>query len=437
MYYIRKIIDRILVNEIASKASEALLLKILGSLFGYGFLILVTRNFGADVWGMFALCLAVLQISTIISKFGIDIAILKFVAQFKELSIVKGLLFQCLFIVAFFSIGLSFCVFYFSDTIAIYFFKKPHLTSSIRLIALAITPLAITNILSQIFRGLKKIKEFAFLEYVSKFFLAIVFFLILLEFGELNGLDITLYSFLYSLLFVWFISLGYVLYNFRKIRVEYRLSKHNIIKTSYPMMLSTSIFLLMSWSDTIMLGVFSSEINVGLYNVALKIAMGTAIILGAVNSILAPKLAETFNNDRFDEFKQLIKESTRIMFLCSLPVLLFLLIFPGFCLSMFGAEFIDARNTLLILLFGQFINILSGSVGFILQMTGNEKVFQRILFYSLIINIILNYFFINMYGIEGAAIASVLSMTFWNLSSVVFVYKKYNILTIFSFGNNQ
>tara|TARA_B100001142_G_scaffold269997_1_gene275896 strand:- start:8419 stop:9744 length:1326 start_codon:yes stop_codon:yes gene_type:complete len=432
-----KLRDIILSNEIITKSTSAFLFKIIGSVLGYLFLMLVTRIYGSEIWGIFALCLAILNISTSISKFGIDIAILKFVAQFQDFSIVKRIYFQCIFLVSVFSIVISFSVFYFSDDIAIYFFNKPHIASSVRLIALAIFPFSILKINAQTFRGLKRIKEFAFFEYVSKFLFAIIFFLFLLKFTTIQQLNFPIYSFLYSVLLVWLISSVYLIYDFKSIRIKKVISNKKILETAYPMLFSTSIFVLMSWSDTIMLGIFTSESNVGLYNVALKLAMSSVIILGAVNSILAPKLSETYNNNKFDSFKQLIQQSTRIIFLCTLPILLVLLIFPELCLSFFGTEFIVAKNTLMILLLGQFVNVFSGSVGFVLQMTGNEKVFQKILFYSLIINILLNYFLIPLFDINGAAIASVLSMVIWNLSSVIYVYKKYNVLTVFNFGSSK
>ena len=48
------------------------------------FLLLVTRTAGAETWGVFALCLAVLNIISIFSRMGIDTALLRYVAQFKE-----------------------------------------------------------------------------------------------------------------------------------------------------------------------------------------------------------------------------------------------------------------------------------------------------------------------------------------------------------------
>ena len=198
------------------------------------------------------------------------------------------------------------------------------------------------------------------------------------------------------------------------------------------MMLSSSVLLLMAWSDTIMLGIFKTEVDVGVYNVALKLAMSTGIVLGAVNSIVAPKISETFNNDRIDEFRKLIKKSTRIIFFCTFPILIILLLFPKLLLSFFGAEFVIARTTLLILLIGQVVNAMSGSVGFILQMTGKEKVYQNILLIALLSNIGLNLYLIPRYGIEGAAIASAFSLLLWNFSSVYYIYRKYQVLTFFT-----
>jgi len=186
----------------------------------------------------------------------------------------------------------------------------------------------------------------------------------------------------------------------------------------------------MAWSDTIMIGIFKTEADVGVYNVALKLAMITGIVLGAVNSIVAPKLSETFNNNRLDEFRELIKQSTRIIFFCTLPILIILFLVPEFLLSFFGAEFIIAKTTLLILLVGQVGNAMSGSVGYILQMTGKEKTVQNILLITLIINILLNFYFIPRYGIEGAAFSSAFSLLFWNIVMIVFVKRYYKIYSI-------
>jgi O-antigen/teichoic acid export membrane protein len=83
------------------------------------------------------------------------------------------------------------------------------------------------------------------------------------------------------------------------------------------------------------------------------------------------------------------------------------------------------------LVFGQFVNSISGSVGYILQMTDKQKTVQNVILSAAVINVMLNMILIPMYGIYGAAFASMVSMVFWNLILVFMVRRYYNIWTIY------
>tara|TARA_R100001377_G_scaffold84071_2_gene66829 strand:- start:236 stop:460 length:225 start_codon:yes stop_codon:yes gene_type:complete len=68
-------------------------------------------------------------------------------------------------------------------------------------------------------------------------------------------------------------------------------------------------------------------------------------------------------------------------------------------------------------------NAVCGPVGSILQMTRSQKAFQNILFIALLINISLNLVLVNNYGVNGVAIATSVSLDFWNLVSVIYIRK--------------
>jgi O-antigen/teichoic acid export membrane protein len=57
-------------------------------------------------------------------------------------------------------------------------------------------------------------------------------------------------------------------------------------------------------------------------------------------------------------------------------------------------------------------------------MTDNQHLFMKILIIALLINIIFNALLIPIYGINGAAIALLLSMLFWTIASLVILKKK-------------
>ena len=65
-------------------------------------------------------------------------------------------------------------------------------------------------------------------------------------------------------------------------------------------------------------------------------------------------------------------------FITAVPVLAILLFGGGFLLSLFGEEFRAGHLALSILVVGQFVSVVSGPVGNLLQMTGNERVFLGI-----------------------------------------------------------
>ena len=158
--------------------------------------------------------------------------------------------------------------------------------------------------------------------------------------------------------------------------------------------------------------------------------MFASIILFSINSIVAPKISELFSQENFIELRKIIKTSSKLMFFLTIPVLILILLFSEFILSFFGEQFVSGVLCLNILIAGQLINVLCGSVGYILNMTEHQNVFKWIIIFSVIINIVLNLVLIPSYGIFGAAFASMISLILWNMLSCIYIYKKFNISTV-------
>ena len=72
-----------------------------------------------------------------------------------------------------------------------------------------------------------------------------------------------------------------------------------------------------------------------------------------------------------------------------------------------------------------------GSVGTLLQMSGNQKYFQNVLIAAAILNVALNYFLIPEFQLLGAALASLISNVFWNVLMVIYIKKKFGFYTIY------
>jgi len=77
-----KISSDIHLAELVKGSGTALTLRILGLVFGYIFTLIITRGYGAEAMGIFALSFTVLQISSVIGRLGMDTALLRFVAEY-------------------------------------------------------------------------------------------------------------------------------------------------------------------------------------------------------------------------------------------------------------------------------------------------------------------------------------------------------------------
>ncbi len=409
-------------------------IRVLGILVTYMFTIIVTRNLGASAWGIFTLCLTILQITSVIGRLGLDIALLRFIAQYNAQGkggTAKYIYLKSISLVIPFALLLSVGLYFSAPVLAEKVFQKEQLIPYIKLIAFAILPFTLLYINSESLRAFKKIKEYATFQNLLPFLIALIivgtFFtslniqkteLILLAY--IAGVSL---AFLFSFIFLW--------KEFRDTTDEKeRVSMKHILSVSFPMLMSSSLFMIMSWTDTIMLGIWRSEEEVGIYNVAVRLSMITSFTLMAINSIAAPKFAEFWGRKDMEGLKRVAQQSTKLIFWSSAPVLILYLIFPEWFMKLFGEEFKEGAIALVILTIGQFVNAASGSIGNILQMTGKQLIVQNVIFICLFINVILNYLLIPQYGIVGAAFTSMLITIMWNIVLLFFVRFKYGFWTI-------
>jgi O-antigen/teichoic acid export membrane protein len=198
------------------------------------------------------------------------------------------------------------------------------------------------------------------------------------------------------------------------------------------MALSAISYFLMQSTDVLFISAYDTFESVAYYSIAVKLATVTALALISVNIVIAPKIASIYNDKNFSELKLILKKATRINVLISLPIIILLLCFSEFVLSMFGTNYIFAKNALWVLLFAQFFNSITGPSALYLNMTGRQKKLNVILLISLIINIILNILLVPDFGIFGAAIATTTSFVLSKVFASALVFYLDNVKTFIS-----
>jgi O-antigen/teichoic acid export membrane protein len=209
---------------------------------------------------------------------------------------------------------------------------------------------------------------------------------------------------------------------------EATISYKFIFNKSYPIAISTlAIFLLMSF-DVMFLKKFKGNESVAFYALAVKLMSLLLVIMNSVNITISPKIAEQFFSNNRSELIKTMKNSARMIFLISIPTVLFFCLFATQILGFFGEKYLVVKEPLIILMVGQGICSVFGSVQVYLNMTGRQNIFQFILIFAVLLNFILNKTLIPVYGMSGAAFSYVTSMFFWNLIAAIIIYKKDKII---------
>jgi O-antigen/teichoic acid export membrane protein len=106
-----------------------------------------------------------------------------------------------------------------------------------------------------------------------------------------------------------------------------------------------------------------------------------------------------------------------------LPLILCLCFGGKLILSMFEQEYVKGYTCLMILVSAHIFNTITGSVGLILSMTGFQNILAKIMVPMVLLTIIFNITLIPHYGIDGAAVATMLTIILWNLISICAVKK--------------
>tara|TARA_B100000795_G_scaffold195831_1_gene149963 strand:- start:1168 stop:2499 length:1332 start_codon:yes stop_codon:yes gene_type:complete len=423
-------------SEIFKKGGWSFLMRIGGQVMGFLLTLIIAHYFGAKGLGDYVLSLVVLRVFTLFSKLGMDTFSIRFIASFakkekwKSIQLLRNKIARLL---SFTSLIFSLLMYCFSQDIANLINTN---VQHVRLNAFFVLPMAFFMLHYQSLRGLKKIIEFSFFYRMSQATFSIISIFIITQF-ILDG-NVPIYAYLSSLAIVSllaFISFSYNYNQLKKINDNEQiedLQYSDILKVSIPLMFAQSVQFIMAWTDKLMIGNMRSPEEVGIYFTAFKLSMFASIVLMSVNSIVAPMFAEVYGKKDLDGLKKIAHQSSKIIFLTTLPLVLCFLMFPDFLLGLFGPEFAEKGVIAFMLLsFGKLISSLSGSVGNILQMTGKQVVFMNILFCGAIVNVVLNLFLIPKFGINGAALASMISLSLWNLIMVYFVKREFGFYTFY------
>ncbi|HQU76153.1 MAG TPA: flippase [Chitinophagales bacterium] len=439
---IRKVRDKIRkafrdgdFSEIFKKSASGFFISVLGRNFGFVQQLVITNYYGAAAFGVFRVCFSILSLVGIAGRFGVDMAISRFVAQYRKQNrydLVNEIFQMGLRLVFPIAVILTIGVFFLSPALSEHVYHKPY-TGYIQIFAIGILFFVLSGVIEEGIRGLKKIKEYTWINNVSTQAFSTIILLVALFFTT-NPYMVNI-SYVAGLIFTFILGI-YYWYKFvphQKIE-EPQLKRKDLLAVSLPMLSAKYLTTLYTWLGTLILAAYVTDDHVGIFNGAARMSAFATMPLIAVNNISGPRFAEAFGENDEKSLRKTVRLSTRLIFWTAMPIMAAFYLFPKTILGIYGDEFntSDAILTFAVINAGQVVNFMTGPVTQLLNMTGRQLVTQRYAIITTITSIGLSFLLIPSMGMLGAAIATAVARTVLNLGCALHIYFTMKIVTIYN-----
>lgn len=389
--------------------------------------ILLARSLGPENYGIYAFVLSVITLLGLPTKAGLPTLIVRETAKYQlqeKWSNLRGLL----TLANGFVVGFSVLVALVSAVVVWWYWgDEQGVKTSTFFWALLLLPLiAFGNIRGATLRGLRKVVQGQLPEEVVRPLVLILLvggvFALGVELTPENTMQYTVWAALASF------AVGAVLL-IRAMPPEVRRAEPSYETKVWtgslvPLSLITGIQIINGQAGIVLLGIFSTPDEVGLYKVAMAAAGLASVGLMVANVVLAPHITRMFHAQEIEKLQRLLVYSARMGFLASFPLLVLLIFLgEGVLGFLFGFEYKTAYWALVVLSIGQMLNAMAGSVGLVLKQINLEKKALMATFVGVAVNCILCLLLIPAYASTGAAIAAAAALAVWNLINWFYLYK--------------
>lgn len=412
---------------VIKNATKAFSYKVIGAFLGFSLQIILARSLGPHEYGKFIYLISLLTILASLSTLGFDSVLLRYLPQFKEekkwaayiSTIQNGFL-----------IPFSFSFFICLVIITLQFFFKND-TNSLNILIILILPFQVIIMLS--YAGNLASKNVTAAMVANHVLRPLIMIISVLALSYLFGMKMYVKEAIYCLSFSAILSCAYGLSFFIKsLPCNLKIAKSsvsvsNAFKEAFPFFLISNFSIGINEFAIICMNWFLIPEEVATFGICMRISLLLAFALQATNSILNPIISELYHSQKRTELQETITHVAKKIMIISILAIIITISFGKYVLSVFGSEYSNAYIVLNIIIGGQFINSISGSVGSLMKMTGHHKQACYILGITFMVSIVIYLTLIPAYGLLGAAIGTTLSISTWNILMLIYVFKKVHI----------
>jgi len=412
--------------------------------FGFGIgainaLFLYTNFLGKTHYGMVAFLLSAANIMMPLMAFGVHNTLIRFYSKCNSEPEREKFLSFMLWMPLLLIVPICSITYFFYDQIAFYILKE---NPTVKPFLWLIPIIGICMGYFEIYYAWVKVHmQSVFGNFISEVLVRIVILLML--FGvHWNWLSKD--AFIYGLVLAYFLQFvamkAYAMYV--KMPVFSFAIPHNfkeIFGYSFFIILAGSVAVLLMDFDKVMIPAYENIGSNALYSVAIFIATVIAVPSRAMLQIIYPITAKLISENKQEELRDLYKKSAINLQVFGGYVMLGVFLNIKEIYHLIPHEYSGGILVVFLIGLSKFYDVILGNNNAIIL---NTKYYRWVLFFGLLLvflMIVLNMIFIPMYGIEGAALATLISVIVYDSIKLWFVVRKMDLFpftnkTVHSFG---
>ena len=383
--------------------------------------VVLGRELGASGLGLYTLVFTIYMFGMQFAAFGIGAALTKYVAEHNE-NLKRVEEFVSSGVIGSFISGLTVGIILYlsSNAIAINFFHNPEMVHLLKITAFCFPFIALQKTVLGTLNGLRKMNYFAFVnivQNVSVFALSVV--LVILFKMNVTG---AVFGFVLPTIAMGPLALGFIKGFFKVPSKLFNTVLRELSWFGVYVVLTNAIGMILTQIDSLLIGHFMNETEVGYYAVAIVLIQGIILVPSAIQRVTTPAIASYHGKNEYENIRKLIKKTMFKTFLITILFSTLLAIFGKFLINiLFREEFLPAYIPLLILLIGYSLHAPLISIDGWFSSIGKVKLVFKLVACLAVINTVLNVLLIPKFGIIGAATATSLSLLVMVTMDLIFL----------------
>lgn len=397
--------------------------------------IIFANKLGPTEFGLYSFVFAMVMLVSVPCQLGFPVLIVRYTATYLEKNngaAIRGLWGWCISISLLLSFVVAVVIYIGFDLISVQKeLQKPPL---LYLLILILPLCSLIPILSACIRGLGAVVVASLPDGVGRPVILLSVFLLLANYMTPSA-EVAIISWTAGLAAALLLSLYTLL---KKVPTCITSNASRLIesakwwKSAVPMILTASASVIIQYSDLVMLGFMAENADVGIYRVMMALILPLPMVLEAVGSVLAPRIATLYEKSDLDKLQTMLTRGAVFIAGLGLPILGIMLFAHEHIITiLFGEEYLVGSSALIILICAQIVNLFFGPLAVVLNMTGKSALVARVFVYAAALNLCLNALLIPFWGTTGAAVATLASITIWNTFLFIACRKILNLDTSF------